>query len=183
MNQKPGDNVASTKRKRDSEHDSDENDDIDPGAFAQMTRSQRKCHRERRRRSEVNKGFDDLTSLLWDIDSKMMRTEIESRAQRGKKQSNLPSEDIILSRVDLINFTITLLRRLHTENEQRKEIIATLTRTGTGAFDAGVNLTSPSLVNVTAASQDSETARIAASEVRSLYFKSILDTVILISRS
>lgn len=32
--------------------------------FAQMTRSERKRYREKKRRSEVNKGFDDLTSVL-----------------------------------------------------------------------------------------------------------------------
>jgi Helix-loop-helix DNA-binding domain len=168
MNTKSSVNFASKKHLRDSENESDENDEIDPGTFAQMTRSQRKCHRERRRRSEVNKGFDDLTSLLWDIDSTTMRAEVENRAQRGKKQSNLPTEDILLSRVDLINFTISLLRRLHAENEQRKEIIATLTRAGAGTFDAGVNLALPNLGNVTAP-QDSDRARMAAAEVRSLY--------------
>lgn len=167
MNAKSSINSASKKHRRDSENESDDNDEIDPSEFAQMTRSQRKCHRERRRRSEVNKGFDDLTSLLWDIDATTMRTEVENRAQRGKKQSNLPTEDILLSRVDLINFTISLLRRLHGENEQRKEIITTLTRAGTGTLDAGVNLTLPNLGNVTA-THDTDRARLAATEVRSL---------------
>lgn len=169
MNTESSENIASKKHPRDSENESDENDEIDPVVFAQMTRSQRKCHRERRRRSEVNKGFDDLTSLLWEIDSTTMRAEIENRAQRGKKQSNLPKEDILLSRVDLINFTISLLRQLHTENEQRKEIIATLARPGnsTGSFETGVNMTLSNLGNVTA-SHDGDRARMAATEVRSL---------------
>ena len=144
---------VSKKHRRDSDTDSDANDELDTEAFAQMTRSQRKCHRERRRRSEVNKGFDDLTSLLWEIDATTLRAEIENRAQRGKKKSTLPTEDVILSRVDLINFSISLLRRLHSENEQRKEIITSLTRTGTSTFEPGVNLTLPSHGNATAAGE------------------------------
>lgn len=170
MNSTSGVSHASKKHRRDSENESDENDDLDPVAFAQMTRSQRKCHRERRRRNEVNKGFDDLTSLLWDIDATNMSAEIENRSLRGKKQSNLPTEDIILSRVDLINCTISLLRRLHAENEQRKDIISTLTRAGTstGAFDTGVNLTLPNLGNVHT-SLDNDRARLATTEVSLLY--------------
>lgn len=168
MNSTSGVSHASKKHRRDSENESDENDDLDPVAFAQMTRSQRKCHRERRRRSEVNKGFDDLTSLLWDIDATTMRAEIENRSLRGKKQSNLPTEDIILSRVDLINCTISLLRRLHAENEQRKDIISTLTRSGTSSFDAGVNLTLPNLGSVHT-SLDNDRARLATTEVSLLH--------------
>jgi hypothetical protein len=157
------------KRGRDSENDtgSDEHDEHDTDAFAQMTRSQRKCQRERRRRSEVNKGFDDLTSLLWEVDSTTMRAEVESRAQRGKKQSNVPTEDILLSRVDLINFTISLIRRLHNENSQCKEIIATLTRPGP-AIGRTQNLNVTGIGNMTIPhGLDTRSANL---EVRSLLF-------------
>lgn len=37
-------------------------------AFARMSRSERKRYREKKRRSEVNKGFDDLLALLLKVE-------------------------------------------------------------------------------------------------------------------
>ena len=43
-------------------------DDISEEVYARMSRSERKRYREKKRRSEVNKGFDDLTALLLKVE-------------------------------------------------------------------------------------------------------------------
>lgn len=48
----------SRKKKQSAEYD------ISEEVYARMNRSERKRYREKKRRSEVNKGFDDLTALL-----------------------------------------------------------------------------------------------------------------------
>jgi Helix-loop-helix DNA-binding domain len=127
-----GGNESRKRSIEDSENESDEQEDaLSADAIAQMTRSERKRHREKKRRSDVNKGFDDLTSLLWEIDP-TMRMEAEERAARlqTKGQSVGPPEAAMLSRVDLICRATQLLRRLHSENEQTKSVISALTRQG-----------------------------------------------------
>ena len=51
-------------------HGSDEHDTehFSTEELSRMSRSERKRHREKKRRSDVNKGFDDLMSLLIEID-------------------------------------------------------------------------------------------------------------------
>lgn len=99
--------------------------------FSKMSRSERKRHREKKRRSDVNKGFDDLTALLIEIDPEV-RAETQERAKRGqfngKINDGVPQqqEENVLSRVDLISRTAEVLRRVHRENEERKQIIASL---------------------------------------------------------
>jgi len=125
----------STKRARDSAADSGGEDaafleGISPEEMARMTRSERKRHREKKRRSDVNKGFDELMTLLLEIDPRV-RAEAEERARRGQWKGQLGAhEDNLLSRVDLIGRTVEVLRRIHRENEERKLIIASFTRGG-----------------------------------------------------
>jgi hypothetical protein len=104
--------------------------------IAKMSRSERKRHREKKRRSDVNKGFDELMTLLLEIDPSV-RAEAEERARRGQWKGQLGAhEDNLLSRVDLISRTVEVLRRIHRENEERKLMIASLTR-GRGDIGAG----------------------------------------------
>ena len=131
----------------DEEEDGNDCDDdafvTDPLALATMSRSERKRHREKKRRSDVNRGFDDLLQLLVQIDP-LVRAEVEDeRARRAQlrgenalaagggssKQASASQEDSnFLSRVDLIERTTRTLKRLNQENEQRKAIIAQLTQ-------------------------------------------------------
>ena len=97
-----------------------------PEDLAKMSRSERKRHREKKRRSDVNRGFDELMGLLIEIDPDV-RAEAEEKARRGQWKGNLgAAEENLLSRVDLICRTVEVLRRVHLENEQRKLIIAQL---------------------------------------------------------
>ena len=79
-----------------------------------MSRSERKRFREKKRRSEVNKGFDDLIRLLQEIDPSI---------GSNRKQNKVETE-IALNRVDLINVTVSVLERVHRENERNKRIIS-----------------------------------------------------------
>lgn len=96
---------------------------LSPEALAKMNRAERKRHRERKRRNDVNKGFDDLMELLLEIDP-VVRAEAEERAShRGSGASSGNSEEAILSRVELIGRAVEVLRKTHLENEERKVMI------------------------------------------------------------
>jgi hypothetical protein len=98
-----------------------ETDDLDTGAasadfdddfpsaceFSQMSRPERKRHREKKRRNQVNAGFDELKALLLRIDPETI--------DRGDE----------INRVDLIGRAVMVMRKLKNDNEelrrQRKE--------------------------------------------------------------
>jgi len=79
-------------------------EDPSPSDFAQMSRQERKRHREKRRRGKVNAGFDDLKDLLVQIDP-----ETNDR------------EDI--NRVDLISRAVVVMKKLHDENGAVKKLL------------------------------------------------------------
>jgi hypothetical protein len=81
--------------------------------LGEMSRSERKRHREKKRRSEVNKGFDDLTKLLQEINPTVLS---------NRRPIKLDA-DPCLNRVDLIHATISVLEKVHKENERNKQII------------------------------------------------------------
>jgi hypothetical protein len=98
---------------------------MSPTKLASLSRPERKRYREKKRRSDVNKGFDELMNLLLEIDPEI-RAEAEERARRGQWKGVSSQEETILSRVDLISRTATVLRRLNGENEQCKAVISQL---------------------------------------------------------
>lgn len=107
--------------------------------FARMSRSERKKFREKKRRSDVNKGFDELMSLLVRVDP-AIRTEMEEQ-ERCKKNSNKAShssegDNLALNRVDLISRTVAVIARMYRQNEDQKALIAELTQEGGGDSDA-----------------------------------------------
>ena len=112
---------ASESKKR-SRDDCEDSNNLSPEALAKMSRSERKRHREKKRRNDVNKGFDELMELLIEIDP-VVRAEHQDRARRGIAGT---ADDHALSRVELINRTVEVLHRVHKENEERKLIIQQL---------------------------------------------------------
>ena len=116
----------------DDDDDDDDDDVLDPAQLASLSRSERKRYREKKRRSDVNKGFEDLMALLLEIDP-AVRAEAEERARRGQWKGTVGAsqDESLLSRVDLIARTVNVLRRLHDENEQRKLIIGQLIQEST----------------------------------------------------
>jgi hypothetical protein len=124
-----GDSLSTAKnqaKKREREAEDDDDVILSPEKLATMSRSERKRHREKKRRSDVNKGFDDLMNLLLEIDP-VVRAEAEDRARRGQWKGSIGAqEENLLSRVELIGRTVEVLRRVHTENEEHKHIIEQL---------------------------------------------------------
>lgn len=129
-------------RPRDTQNDEIERKEED---YSKMSKSEQKCHREKKRRRDINKGFDDLTALLIEIDPKV-RVETQKRTNRIqyiRKTSDgvtelQQQEDNVFSRVDLISRTVDVLRRVHKENEERKQIIETLVDGKSTQTDAGI---------------------------------------------
>jgi hypothetical protein len=129
-----GDAANTKKRSRDL---GDDEGYLSPEDLSKLSRSELKRNREKKRRSDVNKGFDDLMNLLVEIDPNI-GIEAEERARRGEwKRSIGAQEDNLLTRVELITRTVEELRRVHRENEERKVIITELTQGGSGAGREG----------------------------------------------
>jgi Helix-loop-helix DNA-binding domain len=126
------DNAGGAARKRSATDDessaedgasSPERVDSDRQDATAMSRSERKRHREKKRRSDVNRGFDDLMNLLIEVDPEV-RAEADERSRRGLWKGSLGAQDDnLLSRVDLISRTVSVLRRIHNENEEKKSFI------------------------------------------------------------
>lgn len=90
-------------------------DGIDDDAKAQ-SRSERKRSREKQRRSDVNRQFADLTTLLRQIETEEAE-EDHTVARLAFSPTN---------RVDLIARTITHLERLRDMNKRRKKEVESL---------------------------------------------------------
>ena len=131
-----------TKRNKKVHDGSDEERTPHPIDLSKLSRSERKRHREQKRRSDVNKGFEALMTILIQIDPQV-KHEAQERARRGLSKGGPAGahDDNLLSRVDLVNRTAEVLRRIHQENEQRKKIIETLiAKTGISNIDSKLNL-------------------------------------------
>lgn len=120
-----------------------DSDDPSSEVLSQMSRSERKRNREKKRRSDVNKGFDDLMALLLMIDPKV-KAEVEEKARKvqGRPQraeGNNADGSLLINRVDLISRAVTVLERVHRENEDRKLVISDLSSGGMGDIDRGCN--------------------------------------------
>jgi hypothetical protein len=130
------------KRKRCSDQE-DDTGEIDEDRFSEMARSERKRYREKKRRNDVNKGCNDLLSILIEVDP-LLRAEAEERAQRDQwKGTDRAHDDNLLSRVDLISRTVGVLRRVHQENECRKQIIEQLLKSNGGVSGMLVSILLP----------------------------------------
>jgi hypothetical protein len=97
------------------------------GSLAELSRSERKRDREKKRRSDVNSGLDRMMALIFVIDPQL-KAEAEERAKKVQGGRATSAENPILSRVELINSAVMTLERIHRENEERKMVIAHLAR-------------------------------------------------------
>jgi hypothetical protein len=129
----PNHSCQNNKRDRTQDFDDNEDDedqDVSANDFAKMSRSERKRHREKKRRNDVNKGLDELMNLLLEIDPNLRKDTEEYRVRRGKSKAGGGAagahDDNLLSRVDLISHAVEVLRRVHRENEERKKVITAL---------------------------------------------------------
>ena len=99
----------------DSNHGSEDGVSAEARAAA---RSERKRSREKQRRSDVNKRFSDLTTLL-----RRIETEDQEAGACIPLLATGPT-----NRVDLIARTIAALERIHESNKKRTREVAELTR-------------------------------------------------------
>ena len=99
-------------------------------SLAEMSRSERKRHREKKRRGDVNKGLDDLMALIFKIDPplKQAAEERQRKHSQNSRSTKTGEPEAILSRVELITSTVAILNRIHLENEGRKTLISHLAR-------------------------------------------------------
>jgi len=112
------DDTNSRKRKATEDEETD---------WKKMSRSERKRTREKKRREELNVGFDALTHVLVEIDPDT----------RNEAKSSTTGDDA-MSRVDLIARATQVLRRVHSENEQRKRLLALLQQSSSNSAVDGI---------------------------------------------
>ena len=145
---KPNEETATGKRKEPPHHDDeaacahaspDVGKDYDTPDFMEISRSEKKREREKKRRSDLNQGLDQLMALIFMIDPQLKaKAEAEEwhRKSHHNRISSREEPEIILSRVELINAAIATLQRVHRENEENKMLISFLT-SGLHAQDGG----------------------------------------------
>lgn len=80
----------SKKRSNSALHDSDES--LEEGENSNMSRAERKKLREKKRRNDVNKGFDELLSLLIEIEPDI-QTDPEERIIQGLPRRAIGSHE------------------------------------------------------------------------------------------
>lgn len=90
-----------------------------------VSTAEKKRLREKKRRDEINKGFDELMSLILEIDPRL-RMEADNWAKTSSSSILGGKEENLLTRGDLMAHTSKLLRRLYSENEENKRTIAGL---------------------------------------------------------
>ncbi|CAB9509290.1 expressed unknown protein [Seminavis robusta] len=93
-------------------------------------KSERKRQREKQRRSELTNAFDDLSAMVLKMDNPDDEAGESSGRKKGRRLSSRSEGENDtggMTRVDLINRALTIMKRLHQENRELKE---SLTRSG-----------------------------------------------------
>lgn len=98
------------------------------GKPSQATAAAQKRDREKRRRGELNETLDDLSELVFEIDPSLMSGRAEVVGMQADKLVTSARKNTITNRTELIQCTVRLLTRLHTEIQQKDQIIAELRR-------------------------------------------------------
>jgi len=91
----------------------------DEPPMKKAARAERKKLLEKKRRDDMNKGFDQLTALIMAIDP------------LTKAEANEPGrKDLFSNRTELVNRTVEVLSRIHRENEEKKTLLDKLSAPG-----------------------------------------------------
>jgi Helix-loop-helix DNA-binding domain len=101
-----------------------DDDDVDEYGADDSKKSERKRQREKQRRSDIASAFDELSSLLSQIDPDESEAVPNRRRRRKPGDVAEPETDASgLTRLDLIGRTAEVLRKLQRENtELRKRL-------------------------------------------------------------
>jgi hypothetical protein len=93
-------------------------------------KSERKRQRERQRRSDLANAFDELSSLLADIEPDDSDSGSNRRRRRKSEGGAISTADLDqaadnsgMTRLDLIGRSVEALRRLHGENTELKRVV------------------------------------------------------------
>lgn len=84
-------------------------------------KSQRKKEREKRRREEIGRAFNDLQTILVSIDPESAADTNPISNKRRRRRSSIGDDDAdtsVMTRLDLIHRTIGVLRKLQRENSE-----------------------------------------------------------------
>jgi Helix-loop-helix DNA-binding domain len=84
------------------------------GIGGAIVKSERKRTRERQRRSDLASAFEELATLVAQIDPE--EEDGDTRGKRGRRKSDDPPDVDSMTRLDLIGRTTGVLRRLQREN-------------------------------------------------------------------
>jgi hypothetical protein len=95
-----------------------------------LTSAEYKRNREKQRRSELNDSLDDLSDLVFQIDPSLKsgRDEAVGNDSVEDHKKSIGGKSTITNRTELIQCTVRLLRRIHSENQQKDTIIDNLKR-------------------------------------------------------
>ena len=100
--------------------DEDETDDF---GIDDTKKSERKRQRERQRRSDIASAFEELSSLLSQIDPE--ESDANANNKRRRRKPGEPAEADVdgsgMTRLDLISRTAEVLRKLQRENAELKQ--------------------------------------------------------------
>lgn len=109
------------------DEDQAQSDDSDDNVqnIIDQTRMERKRQREKKRRTDVNKGLEQLMNVIFMIDPEL-KAEADERHKRSHRAQTEPES--MISRVELINSAIATLLRIHQENEERKMVVSQLSK-------------------------------------------------------
>jgi hypothetical protein len=91
-------------------------------------RSERKRQREKQRRSDLSNAFDELAAFIVQVEPESGDQDLDSKKKRKKSDGGEDASGI--TRLDLIGRALRIMRRLHTENEERKRIITGIQEKG-----------------------------------------------------
>ena len=89
-------------------------------------KSERKRQREKQRRSELTNAFDDLAALVMKMDNADDDVDAEGARKKTRRMSgHNPGDDTGgMTRVDLINRALVIMKRLHQENIDLKQSLS-----------------------------------------------------------
>ena len=122
-----------------------------PPKKSAATSAEQKRNREKQRRSELNETLDDLSELVFQIDPSLRSGRAEVVGMEDRRVLSTGRKNTITNRTELIQCTVRLLKRIHSENQQKDQIIgelghpqlSTQQRGQQGAVNPGTGMAAP----------------------------------------
>lgn len=113
----------------------------------QAKRSERKRQREKQRRSDLSNAFDELATFVIQVEPESGDPDADAKKKRKKSDGGEDASGI--TRLELIGRALRIMRRLHSENEERKRMIASFQEKGGARPNENVLVMVPTLTPTT----------------------------------